>query len=90
MYIDFGPDSESRNKAVFAELRLHRAEVEQVFGGPLEWQDLPERQSSRIRKVIDGGYCSPREQWPAIHAALVDAMIRLDRAMRPLVQKLKV
>jgi len=36
----------------------------------------------------DGGYQSPAEQWPQIHDRMVDAMIRLDQAMRGRVAKL--
>ena len=66
----------------------HQAEIESTFGEPLDWQELPQSAGCRIRKVIDGGYRSPEERWPDIQHALVDAMIRLDRAMRHHVQKL--
>lgn len=89
LYIDFGAGQDKRNKAFLAELRAHQAEIETVFGGALEWQDLPDCRASRVRKVVAGGWRSPPEQWPQIHAAMVDAMIRLDKTFRPFVPKLK-
>lgn len=42
-----------------------------------------------IRNVIEGGYRSPPEQWPTIYVALVDAMVRLEKAMRVRVADLR-
>jgi len=42
----------------------------------------PEGEGCRIRGVIEGGYGSPLEQWPAVHAALAETMARLEKAMR--------
>jgi Domain of unknown function (DUF4268) len=88
LYIDLGPDSDELNLAIFNELKMHQSEIETAFGGELEWQDLPESRACRIRKVISGGYRSPETEWPHIHEKLVDNMIRLDKALRPFVQKL--
>lgn len=75
--------------SAFDQLKNQQEAIEQEFGSDLEWQDLPDRQGCRIRKVFPGGYRDPTEQWPAIHQQLVAAMIRLDCAMRPRVQSLK-
>jgi len=64
--------------------------VEAVFGEPLDWQELQGKRACRICKVFEGGWRSPQESWPATHAAMVDAIIRLDRALRPLVQGLQL
>jgi hypothetical protein len=90
LYIDLGQGKDESNKRALAALRQHQREIEEVFGGPLEWQELPDKRASRIRKIVEGGWRSPHEDWPATHKAMVDAMIRLDKAVRPFVQKLKV
>lgn len=82
LWISLGAGQAARNKAAFKALEDQRIAIEEEFGGPLEWQELPENDGCRIRFVLEGGYRTPLEQWPAIHAGLVDAMIRLDRAMR--------
>lgn len=69
------------DKEAFYRLRDQRDEIEADFGAPLEWMDIKGK-GSRIRYVIEGGYRSPEEDWPSIHEALIDAMIRLDRALR--------
>jgi hypothetical protein len=88
LYIDLGPNSDDLNLAMFNELRTHQSEIEAVFGGELEWQDLPESRACRIRRIIPGGYRSPEPEWSHIHEMLVDNMIRLDKGLRPFVQKL--
>jgi hypothetical protein len=88
LYIDRGPDSDDLNLKLFNELKQHREKIEAEFGGELEWQDLPENRACRIRKVIQGGYRSPESEWSHIHEALVENMIRLDKALRPFVHGL--
>lgn len=88
LWIGLGAGRDEDNLKAFKALLEHQAEIESTFGEPLDWQELPQSAGCRIRKVIDGGYRSPEERWPDIQHALVDAMIRLDRAMRHHVQKL--
>jgi hypothetical protein len=90
LWIALGAGRDDDNLNAFSQLRAHQSDIEAAFGEPLEWQELPESASCRIRKVIAGGYRSPVENWPQLHEQLVDAMIRLDKALRPYVQKLAV
>jgi hypothetical protein len=88
LYIDLGAGSDEQNLELFKQLEAHRSAIESAFGGELDWQELTNRRACRIRKVIEGGYRSPQADWPKIHEALVDSMIRLDKSIRPFVQKL--
>jgi hypothetical protein len=90
LWISLGSGQTARNKAAFKALETRKAEIEADFGSALEWQELPEGEGCRVRYVMEGGYRSPQEQWPSIHAKLTDAMIRLDRAMRSRVASLTV
>ena len=82
LWIGLGSGQIAKNKAAFKALETRKAEIEAEFGGPLEWQELPEGDGCRIRYIVPGGYRSPSDQWPGIYEALVDAMIRLDKALR--------
>ncbi len=90
IWISHGPGKHEINKAAFHQLFQQREEIERLFEGQLDWQELPESAASRIRFVIPGGYKSPREDWDRIHADMTDAMIRLDRAFRTRVQALQI
>lgn len=46
LYIDTGDGA--RNKRIFDVLYERRSEIETVFGGPLSWERLDEKRSSRI------------------------------------------
>ncbi len=88
LWIAHGAGQHTRNKAAFRALEAQRPSIEADFGAPLDWQELPEGEGCRIRYIVDGGYKSPMDQWPTIYANMVDAMVRLDKAMRNRVAQL--
>ena len=50
---------------------------------------MEDRRACRIAKYITiGGYRDDEEKWPEIHEAMVDAMIRLEKALKPHINKL--
>lgn len=90
LYIDRGKNSDAENKAIFDALHAKQDEIERSFGDSLEWERLDSKRASRIRKTISlGGWKDP-EKWREIHVATVDAMIRLEKALRPYIQKLEI
>ncbi len=90
LYIDRGKDKEGENKEIFDQLAAHREAVESAFGEPLEWQSLDERRACRIRKTVPQGGYRDEDRWPEIHEAMIDAMIRLEKALRPHIAKLHI
>src|ERR1700733_334044 len=65
LYIDRGKGCEEENKNIFDQLYVHRAEIEQAFGGPLSWERLEGKRACRIKYAQEGGgYRSPEDQWP--------------------------
>jgi hypothetical protein len=89
LYIDRGDAKE--NKRIFDHLFAHKEEVEKVFGGPLTWERLDARRASRVKHVIaSGGYRSPEPQWPAIQTEMIDAMCRLETALTPQLESLRL
>jgi hypothetical protein len=91
LYIDRGKEQNEENKAIFEELFSHKEEVEKVFGEPLDWDRLEGRRACIIRKrITDGGYRDDEEKWPQIHEAMVDAMIRFEKSLKPYISKLNL
>jgi hypothetical protein len=78
------------NKKAFKALLASKVEIEASFGGPLDWQELPQRSASRICMPFSGGWTSPEPEWPEIHDRIIDATIRLDAAVRKPIQDLKL
>jgi len=80
----------ARNEARFDQLAAHKDEIEREFGGPLEWERSEERKQCTIKKSSStDGYRDEEEQWPQIQDETVDGMIRLERAFKRYIAKLK-
>jgi len=89
LYIDRGETDE--NKRIFDQLHARKVEIENNFGGSLVWERLDTKRACRIKHRIDrGGYRSPEAHWPEIQREMVDAMIRLESALVPELDRLDV
>lgn len=79
LYIDRGIKEE--NEFVFDDLHEQRARIEEEFGAKLEWERLEEKRACRI-KAERHGDVTDREQWEEMIAFMVDAMVRLEGALK--------
>ena len=87
LYIDT-QDSE-RNKVIFDFLAQRKEAIEQAFGAPLVWQRLEEKRAARICYYIHGhGGLRNREGWDKLQDSMIDAMVRLEKAFKPHIEKL--
>lgn len=82
LWIDTGDRDE--NKRIFDQLIVHEAEIERTFGGAFSWERLDEKRASRIRYILqEGGLADDESKWPTIQDAMIDAMDRLSKALKP-------
>ena len=89
LYIDRGRDADRENEKIFDTLEKAKDEIEKAFGEPLEWQRLEGQRSCRIGKQLSrGGYRDDEEEWPEIQDTMIDTMIRLEKALRPHIDRL--
>ena len=90
LYIDRGRGADEDNHALFEQLSRHREAIEAAFQGPLAWEALEGKRACRIRAALnDGGYRSPEDLWARLHDSQIDAMIRLERALKPHIRGLR-
>jgi hypothetical protein len=89
LYIDRGQDSEAENKLIFNTLLKCKEAVEKEFGEPLDWQRLEGKRACRIMKPINIGGYRDHAKWEQVHDAMIDAMIRLEKALKPHISKLQ-
>lgn len=88
LYIDRGKDAGEENLAILDYRLERREEIEGSFGGPLDWQRLDGRRACRVRaEVLDAGY-RDQDRMAELFEGLVDAMVRLERALAPHVSSL--
>lgn len=91
LYIDRGKEKEEENKEIFDKLFQHKNNIEKTFERPLNWERLEGKRACRISEKINvGGYRDEENKWPAIHEAMVDFMIRLEKALKPFIAKLNI
>lgn len=88
LYIDRGKDSEEENKKIFDTLLSHKDEIEKDFGGHLLWERLDERRASRISFGFDSGL-RDKEKWATLQDQMIEAMIRLEKALDKHVKQLR-
>lgn len=88
LYIDRGKDCDAENKSIFDTLHAKKTEIEKVFGGAIDWQRLDAKRACRIRVLVEAGGYRDEDKYSEAQIAMVDAMTRLEKALKPHIQKL--
>ena len=88
LYIDQDRESGKGNLEIFNRLHALKREIEESFGGPLQWEALEGKRACRIQKTIAVAGWRDEEEWTEAQDQMIDAMIRLERALRPHLQGL--
>lgn len=86
LYIDSDKESGAKNKELFDSLYSNRDEIESNFGGPLDWERLDAKRASRIRKSFNDLGLSNSDQWDNLQTQMIEAMIRLEKAVKPFIK----
>ncbi len=81
VYID-GGDGEN-NLQVFSRLEERKAEIEEEFGQPLDWQPLENRRACRIAVSVAGSIDVDEENLATIQMWMVKSLLGLKRAFDP-------
>lgn len=79
----------TESKRIFDLLHANKDRIERTFGDRLEWLRRDDFRNSHIRYVISFGGLRDRDRWPGIQDRMIDAMVRLERALKPEIQLLK-
>ena len=90
LYIHDPKDGAERNVAVFDYFAASKDEIESKFGRKLWWRRLEDKHACRIVAPISLGGLRDEDRWPEIQDAMIDNMIRLEKALRPHIAKLPV
>jgi hypothetical protein len=83
------PSGESERSKAFKALLKGRKKLETAFGGELDWNEYPDRPACSISAQLAGGWKSPESEWPEIQDRMVDALIRLESALKPLITEFR-
>lgn len=92
-YITFILEDRERriNEGAFDWLLSRRVDIEKVFGGPLKWTGTTDKRKrcDIVFDISEGGIHSDNSEWPRIHDAMIDAMVRLETALSPHIAPLR-
>lgn len=88
LYIDGGKQSDQENKAIFAQLEKSKSIINSEFGGDISWQLLPEKRACRIKAIACKYGLADQDKWQETHKALIDTMVRFEKALRSYIKKL--
>jgi hypothetical protein len=90
LYIDRGAEEADAKKRIFDWLSNRVKQIESSFGGELSWQRLDLKRGCRIACIVSaGGWRSDEAKWPEIQDAMIDRMVRFERALKPQIAALK-
>jgi len=81
--------TETRSKAAFHELMEQKKDIEKAFGAPLVWEERSGRKGCRIYIRFPGGWRSSETEWPEIQARMLDALARMEKAMKDRILELR-
>ena len=81
VFLDIAQNEKSKNKIIFDRLKGFKQQIEDEFGGPLEWDRRDEYKACHIEKTSDGNVFD-RDQWGKMIDFMTDAMCKLERAIK--------
>ena len=83
--VEFYIDTQDKleNERIFDALHARKEAIESAFGERLEWQRGDLKQSSQLVFTVPGGGYADEERWQELQDSMIDAMMRLERAIRP-------
>ena len=90
LYLDRGKEyaEPNINKIRFDELYKHKDEIEKLFGGKLMWERLENARASRIALYFEDSGLANKEKWDELQDKMIDAMVRLEKALKKFVNQL--
>ncbi len=77
----------SKGSEIFPVLITKKNEIEEVFGQSLQWEELPDKQASRIA-VYREGDVGNRDDWPTYTRWFLETAGRLRKALQPQIEAL--
>lgn len=90
LYLDRGKERDEENKKIFDKLFSRKSEIEKDFGEPLHWERLEDRRACRISKKYDFAGLKDPNMWNKLHENMIDAMIRLEKALKKHLKSLRL
>ncbi|MHA7128631.1 DUF4268 domain-containing protein [Algoriphagus namhaensis] len=87
--LDLMTSNKDLNKSIFRQLIVHKESIEEIFGHPLDWQELPDKKMCRIKYEINELDFFNQEEWPKSNEFFMEFLPKFQKAFDPFVVGLK-
>lgn len=87
MELSISTASKENNKAHFKGLAKQKEAIEQSFGHPLAWEELPENKMSRIKFELEGVSLFNEADWGKMNDFFVEYLPKFEKAFQPFIKK---
>jgi hypothetical protein len=81
--------SKKKNKEIFKQLITEKNNIEEIFGNPLEWEELPENKMSRIKYELRGVNLFDKADWNKMSQFLIKYIPKFESALQKSIKKIK-
>lgn len=81
--------SKERNKRYFKILDRHKEEIENRFGFPLEWEELPDNKMSRVKYQLNGVNLFNQDDWQIMNNFFIEHLPKFEIAFKSVIQYFK-
>jgi len=87
--IDRGPDKKDETDKIYEQIQNDRESIEKTFGDKLSWNRMEGRLVCRIESFSQIGGLRDEEKWGKIQEDMIDRMVRLEKALKPSLAKIR-
>ena len=89
LFIDRGPEKKDETDKIFKKILDNKEKIERGFGEPLIWDEVEGRRVCRIKSLCEIGGLKDSALWDRIQEDMIDRMVRLEKALRPILSTIK-
>lgn len=89
LYIDQDKETGTGNKEIFDALHKEKKSIEDIFQGELSWDRLDNKRACRIAKQFNNVGYKDKDKWESLCDKMINAMINLEKALAPHIQKIR-
>lgn len=89
LFIDRGPEKKEETDKIFEKILNDREKIEKKFGESLVWDKVEGRRVCRIKSLGEIGGLKDTNLWDKIQEDMIDRMVRLEKALRPILSTIK-
>ena len=87
--LSISTSSKERNKAYFNKLFRNKDAIENAFGNPLVWEELPDNKMSRIKYEDTSVNLFDERYWSVMNQFIISNLPKFENVLSPFIQKLK-